>query len=172
MLLLAMGSTERNDRWWERQPQPCKGFVSLLLGQAMRGRHLPHYSCPFLLSNARMGLAGRVPTSANVSLSSRISFSNSSLESVKLDFFFMPSFMPPKISTCYADGVMTIHQRTEMSLIIWRSNQKTPLILQWWNLKTKQGRAYDVKTVHPWWSDVLRESTLKWKEGSQPKEPL
>lgn len=79
ILLLAMGSTERNDRWWERGPHPCKSFASLLLEQAMCGRHLPHYSHPFLFSSGRMGLAGWVLTSANVSLSSHGSFSNSSL---------------------------------------------------------------------------------------------
>lgn len=78
-LLLAMGTTERKDRWWERWPQPCKGLASLLLGQGMSGRHLAHYSCPFLFSDGRMGLTGWVLTSANVSLSSHVSFSNSSM---------------------------------------------------------------------------------------------
>jgi len=65
---------------------------------------------------------------------------------------------------------MTIHQRREMSQTIWRSNQKTPLILQQWKTKSKQRRAHDVKPIHPWWCDVLTESTLEWKEGPQPKE--
>lgn len=35
-----------------------------------------------------------------------------------------------------------------------------------------QERAYDVKTTYCSWCDQLTESTRKWKEGAQPKEPF
>lgn len=81
----------------------------------------------------------------------------------------MPSCIPPETSTGYTDGVMTVYQRKEMSQTMWQANQKTRLVPQWWNIKAKGGRAYNVKPIQPWWCDLLIESTLKWKEGPQPR---